>query len=213
MLEALRLEVWEANMDLPKNRLVTMTSGNASGRDHDSGYIVIKPSGVRYDQLKPQDLVIVDLDGNIIEGQLKPSIDTETHLAVYRSMPEVGGMVHTHSPYATSFALLGQPIPVYLTAIADEFGVAVPVGNYAGVGSDAIGREIVRSIGKSPAILMKSHGVFTIGASATAAVKAAVMVEDAAMTVHLALLRGQPEPLPDAEVERLYRQYHSKYGQ
>ena len=201
------------NLELPKQGLVTWTSGNVSGRDRETGYVVIKPSGVRYEDLLPENMVVVDLAGQVIEGPLRPSVDTATHLVVYRERADVGGLVHTHSPYATSFALLGRSIPVYLTAMADEFGAAIPCGDYCQIGGEEIGREIVRAIGRSPAILIRSHGVFTIGPTATAAVKAAVMTEDVAKTVHLAMLLGQPEPLPDDEVERAHRVYVENYGQ
>ena len=213
MLEELRAKVWRMNLELPKSGLVTWTSGNVSGCDRETGYVVIKPSGVRYEEMQLEDLVVVDLEGNIIEGPLKPSVDTETHLYVYRHRPDVGGVVHTHSPYATSLAALGRPIPVYLTAIADEFGGPIPVGAYAQIGGEAIGQEIVRAIGQSPAILMKNHGVFAIGPTPTAATKAAVMVEDAAKTVHLALLLGMPDEIPAEEVARARRRYVEKYGQ
>jgi len=213
LCEKLRREVCAMNLELPKQGLVTWTSGNVSGRDPDTGYVVIKPSGVRYEDLAPESMVVVDLAGRVVEGPLRPSVDTATHLVVYRERPDVGGMVHTHSPYATSFALLGQSIPVYLTAMADEFGTAIPCGAYCEIGGEAIGREIVRSIGDSPAILIKSHGVFTIGPSPTAAVKAAVMAEDVAKTVHLAMLLGKPEPIPEDEVARAHRVYVENYGQ
>jgi L-ribulose-5-phosphate 4-epimerase len=213
MLEGTRDEVWKLNLELPKHNLVAWTSGNVSGRDFDSGLVVIKPSGVPYEELTPHDLVIVDLEGKVVEGTLEPSVDTATHLYVYRHRPDVGGVVHTHSPYATSFAALGRPIPVYLTAIADEFGGPIPMGAYAQIGGEEIGREIVRAIGESPAILMKNHGVFTVGPTPQAAVKAAVMVEDAAKTVHLALLLGTPDLIPDQEVARAHRRYVEKYGQ
>lgn len=213
MLEGLREEVWKLNLELPRHNLVVWTSGNVSGRDFGSGLVVIKPSGVPYDQLTPHDLVIVDLDGQVVEGDLDPSVDTATHLYIYRHRPDVGGVVHTHSAYATSFAALGRPIPVYLTAIADEFGGPIPVGAYAKIGGEEIGREIVRSMGESPAILMKNHGVFTVGPTPQAAVKAAVMVEDAAKTVHLALLMGSPDVIPEEEVARAHRRYLEKYGQ
>jgi len=213
MLEELRYEVWRLHLELPKNHLVTWTSGNVSARDLQTGLVVIKPSGVRYDDLRPEQLVIMDVDGQVIEGTLKPSSDAATHLYIYRHRPDVRGIVHTHSPYATAFAAVGKPIPVYLTAIADEFGGPIPVGGLAMIGGEEIGREVVRSIGGSCAILMKNHGVFTIGASAEAAVKAAVMVEDVARTVYLALTLGQPEEIPADLVARLHRRYTQEYGQ
>jgi L-ribulose-5-phosphate 4-epimerase len=213
LCQALRREVCAMNLELPKQGLVTWTGGNVSGRDPETGYVVIKPSGVRYEDLSPDKLVVVSLDGTVVEGPLKPSVDTATHLYVYRHRPDVGGVVHTHSTYATSFAMLGQAIPVYLTAMADEFGTEIPIGAYCQIGDEQIGQEIVRSIGDSPAILIRSHGVFTIGKSPEAAVKAAVMTEDVAKTVHIALLRGQAEPLPADEVARLHRVYLEHYGQ
>jgi len=213
MLEKLREEVWQMNLELPKNRLVTMTSGNVSGRDKKTGYVVIKPSGISYEDLKPSHIVVVDLEGKIIEGSLKPSVDTPTHLYIYRHRDDVNGIVHTHSNYATSFAALGKSIPVYLTAMADEFGSFIPVGVYAKIGGEEIGEEIINSIGDSSAILMKNHGVFTIGPSAKAALKTAVMLEDIAKTVFLALLQGTPDEIPPEEVKRAHRRYKEKYGQ
>ena len=213
MLDQLRINVCKLNQDLLRYGLVTWTSGNVSGRDPDSNLVVIKPSGVPFEELTPENQVIVDLEGNVIEGTLKPSSDIHAHLYVYRHRPDVMGVVHTHSNYATAFAALGQPIPVYLTAIADEFGGPIPVGGYAKVGNDEIGREIIRSIGHSPAILMKNHGVFTVGPTPTAAVKAAVMTEDVARTVWLALQLGQPEELPEQEVARARHRYVTEYGQ
>lgn len=213
MLEALKQEVWAANMELPRARLVTWTSGNVSGRDPATGLVVIKPSGVRYEQLKPEDMAVVDLAGKRVEGPYKPSVDTTTHLYIYRQRPDVNGVVHTHSPYATAFAAVGRPIPCVLTAIADEFGGPIPVGAYAQIGEEEIGREVVRSIGAVPAILMKNHGVFTIGRTVNDAVKSAVMVEDVARTVFLAYRLGDPEELPAEEVARAHRRYVEKYGQ
>jgi L-ribulose-5-phosphate 4-epimerase len=213
MLQALRTEICKLNQDLLRYGLVTWTSGNASGRDPESELVAIKPSGVPFDDLTPENQVIVDLEGTVVEGTLRPSSDVHAHLYVYRHRPDVMGVVHTHSNYATAFAALGQPIPVYLTAMADEFGGPIPVGAYAKVGDDEIGREIVRSIGDSPAILMKNHGVFAVGRTPTAAVKAAVMVEDIAKTVWLALQLGQPEELPAEEVARARRRYATEYGQ
>jgi L-ribulose-5-phosphate 4-epimerase len=213
MLEALREQVWKLNLDLPKNGLVAWTSGNVSGRDPEMGYVVIKPSGVKYEDLRPEQLVVLDVDGRIIEGNLKPSSDTASHLYIYRHRPDVGGVVHTHSSYATAFAALGKPIPVYLTAIADEFGGPIPCGGFALIGSEEIGQVVVESIGASPAVLLKNHGVFTIGKDAEAAVKAAVMVEDVARTVWLALQLGQPDEISAEAVAKLRHRYTHEYGQ
>jgi len=218
MLEKLRQEICRLHLELPKNGLVTWTSGNVSGRDAETGLVVIKPSGIMYDELTPEDLVILDLNGKIIEGSLKPSSDTSTHLYIYRHLFEVSGIVHTHSPFATAFAAIGKPIPPYLTAICDEFGGPIPVGGFAPIGGEEIGREVVHSIGTSPAILMQNHGVFTIGKSPKAAVKAAVMIEDAARTMYYAYQLGKQmdtEPIPIAPemVARLHRRYKEEYGQ
>ena len=213
LLEKLRNQVFHGNLELPRAGLVTWTSGNVSGRDPETGYVVIKPSGVRYEDMVPEDMVVLDLQGNVVEGRLKPSVDTPTHLYVYRNRRDVNGMVHTHSPFATAFAANGRSIPVYLTAIADEFGGAIPMGAYAQIGGEQIGQEIVRSIGNSHAILMKNHGVFTVGPTVMAAVKAAVMTEDAARTVFYALQIGQPDEIPQDEVKRAHQRYLEKYGQ
>ncbi len=212
-LDELRQQVYEGNCMLPKAGLVTWTSGNVSGRDPETGYVVIKPSGVRYEALRPEDMVVVDLQGKVVMGRLKPSVDAATHLYVYRHRTDVFGMVHTHSTFATAFAAAGKPIPVYLTAMADEFGGPVPLGAYCQIGGEEIGRELVRSIGNSPAILIKSHGVFTVGPSVEAAVKAAVMVEDIAKTVFYASQLGDLQEIPADEVERAHRQYKTGYGQ
>jgi L-ribulose-5-phosphate 4-epimerase len=193
--------------------LVKWTGGNVSARDPQVGYVVIKPSGVRYEDLKPEHLVVVDLDGKVVEGNLKPSSDTASHLYIYRHRPDVNGVVHTHSPYATAFAALGKPIPVYLTAIGDEFGGPIPCGGFALIGGEEIGKVVVESIGNSPAVLLKNHGVFAIGKNAEAAVKAAVMVEDVARTVWLALQIGQPDEIPTEQVARLHDRYIHVYGQ
>jgi L-ribulose-5-phosphate 4-epimerase len=213
LLEGLRREVCAANLMLQKAGLVTWTSGNVSGRDVRTGYVVIKPSGVSYDGMTPEMMVVVNPDGEVIEGAYRPSVDAATHLVVYRHRDDVHAVVHTHSPFATAFAALGRPIPVYLTAMADEFGGPIPCGGYAQIGGEAIGQEILRSIGDSPAILLKNHGVFTIGATPMAAVKAAVMTEDVARTVYYALQMGQPDEIPVDEVQRAHRQYKDHYGQ
>lgn len=213
MLESLREELWRLHLELPRNGLVTWTSGNISARDPETGLVVIKPSGVMYENLRPEHMVILDLEGDCIEGDLKPSSDTASHLVIYRHRPDVNGVVHTHSPYATAFAALGRPIPVYLTAIADEFGGPIPCGGFALIGGEEIGRVVLESIGDSPAVLLKNHGVFTVGPTAKAAVKAAVMVEDVARTVHYALQLGQPDEIPEAEVRKLRTRYTTEYGQ
>jgi L-ribulose-5-phosphate 4-epimerase len=213
LLESLREEVWQLHMELPKNNLVTWTGGNVSARDPETGYVVIKPSGIRYETLHPEHMVIVDLDGGRIEGDLKASSDTDSHLYIYRHRPDVNGVVHTHSPYATAFAAVGKPIPVYLTAQADEFGGPIPCGGFALIGGEDIGRIVVESIGDSMAVLLKQHGVFTIGPTPEAAVKAAVMVEDVARTVWYALQIGQPEEIPPEDVAKLHYRYTHIYGQ
>jgi L-ribulose-5-phosphate 4-epimerase len=213
LLESLRQEICRYHAELPRNNLVSWTSGNVSGRDPASGWVVIKPSGVPYSELTPDNMVVVDLEGRVIEGQMKPSSDTFTHVYVYRHRAEINGVVHTHSTYATAWAAVGKPIPAILTAICDEFGGPIPVGAYAKIGGNEIGQEIIRSIGSSPAILMKNHGVFTIGKSPEAAVKAAVMVEDVARTAYFAYQLGRPDEIPPEEVARAHKRYLEEYGQ
>jgi L-ribulose-5-phosphate 4-epimerase len=213
LLESLRQEICRYHAELPRNNLVSWTSGNVSGRDPASGWVVIKPSGVPYSELTPDNMVVVDLEGRVIEGQLKPSSDTFAHVYIYRHHAEINGVVHTHSTYATAWAAVGKPIPAILTAICDEFGGPIPVGAYAKIGGDEIGQEIIRSIGSSPAILMKNHGVFTIGKSPEAAVKAAVMVEDVARTAYFAYQLGRPDEIPPEEVARAHQRYLEEYGQ
>jgi L-ribulose-5-phosphate 4-epimerase len=213
VLETIREQLYQLHLELPKNNLVTWTGGNVSARDPETGLVAIKPSGVRYEDLRPEHMVVVDLDGVIVEGSLSPSSDTASHLYIYRHRPDVGGVVHTHSAYATAFAALGRPIPVYLTAMADEFGGPIPCGGFALIGGEEIGKVVVESIGSSVACLLKNHGVFTIGVNASAAVKAAVMTEDVARTVWLALQLGQPEEIAPENVEKLHYRYTHVYGQ
>jgi L-ribulose-5-phosphate 4-epimerase len=213
LLEALREQVWKLHLELPRNDLVKWTGGNVSGRDPETGLVVIKPSGVKYPDLKPEHLVVLDVDGKIVEGNLSPSSDTASHLYIYRQRPDVGGIVHTHSPYATAFAAVGKPIPVVLTAIADEFGGPIPVGGFALIGGEEIGKVVVESIGSSPAVLLKNHGVFTIGKNAEAAVKAAIMTEDVARTVWYALALGTPDVISAEDVAKLHDRYTNVYGQ
>lgn len=213
MLEKLKEELLQANLELPRNNLVAWTGGNVSARDLNAGLVVIKPSGVRYEKLRSEDMVVVDLDGNIVEGMLKPSSDTESHLYIYRHRPDVSGIVHTHSRYATAFAALGIPIPCVLTAMADEFGGPIPCGGFALIGGEEIGKVVMESIGQSPAVLLKNHGVFTIGETPFEAVKAAVMTEDAAATVWMAMQLGIPENIPNEDIEKLHERYTHIYGQ
>jgi L-ribulose-5-phosphate 4-epimerase len=213
MLEHLKEEVYKLHLELPKNNLVVWTTGNVSARDPESGLVVIKPSGVRYDELRPEDHIVVNLQGDVVEGDLKPSSDTASHLYIYRHREDVNGVVHTHSPYATAFAAVGQPIPVYLTEMGDEFGCPIPCAGFALIGDEEIGRLVVEHIGSSPAVLLKRHGVFTVGPNAEAAVKAAVMTENVARTVWLALQLGQPEEIPPEDVAKLHDRYIHVYGQ
>ena len=213
MLEQIKADLVRLHAELPRHGLVVWTGGNVSARDPESGLVAIKPSGVRYEDLTAESMVVLDPDGRIVEGTNKPSSDTASHLYIYRHRPDVNGVVHTHSRYATAFAAVGRSIPVYLTAQADEFGGAIPCAGFAMIGDEAIGAQVVETIGQSPAVLLKNHGVFTVGPSATAAVKAAIMTEDVAATVWAALQIGQPDVLPDEVVERLHLRYTTQYGQ
>lgn len=213
MLEALREIVCRQNKALSENGLVLWTSGNVSARDPETGYIVIKPSGVLFCDLTPESLVILDVNGNKIEGALNPSVDTASHLYVYRYRPDVNGIVHTHSPYATSFAIRGESLKIYTTTSAAVFGGAIPVSDFATIGEEEIGREIVEKIGDSEAILIRNHGVFTIGKDSEKALKNAVIIEETAQSVHYAMCRGPMDPLPDETVKRGYDVYHRTYGQ
>ncbi|MEW6577709.1 MAG: L-ribulose-5-phosphate 4-epimerase [Chloroflexota bacterium] len=218
MLEQLRKVVADLHAELPRNNLVTWTSGNVSGRDPATGYVVIKPSGVTFDNLGPHNMVVVDADARVIEGDYKPSSDTATHCYIYRAMPQVGGIVHTHSPYATAWAALGRDIPCVLTAMADEFGGAIPCGGFALIGGEEIGREVVRVLREGPnphslAVIMQNHGVFTVGPTPKAAVKAAVMCEDVARTVFLACQLGEPIPIAPQDIAKLHERYTTVYGQ
>ena len=213
MLERLKEELHQLHLELPRNELVKWTGGNVSARDQETGLVVIKPSGVRYEALRPEDHVVMNLDGEVVEGSLKPSSDTASHLYIYRHREDVNGVVHTHSPYATAFAAVGKPIPCCLTAIADEFGGPVPCADFALIGSEAIGKQVVEHIGLSKAVLLKQHGVFTIGETAAAAVKAAVMVEDVAKAVWLALQIGEVMDIDSESIEKLHNRYTHVYGQ
>jgi L-ribulose-5-phosphate 4-epimerase len=213
MLEKLKEELVGLHLELPKNNLVAWTGGNVSARDAETGLVVIKASGIRYEEMRPEHMVVVDLDGKAVEGDYKPSSDTASHLYIYKNRSDVGGVVHTHSPYATAFAAVGKSIPCVLTAIADEFGGPIPCGGFALIGDEAIGKVVIDSIGKSPAVLLKNHGVFTIGKDAKSAVKAAVMTEDNAKTVWLAMQIGTPGEISPDDVEKLHYRYTHVYGQ
>ncbi|GAA5194650.1 L-ribulose-5-phosphate 4-epimerase [Rugosimonospora acidiphila] len=211
----LRQHVADLHRELPRNALVVWTAGNVSARVPDADLLVIKPSGVGYDELSADNMVVADLDGNLVDGAYKPSSDTAAHAYVYRHMPHIGGVVHTHSTYATAWSARGEAIPCVLTAMADEFGGEIPVGPFALIGDDSIGRGIVETLSghRSPAVLMRSHGVFTIGRSARDAVKAAVMCEDVARTVHIARQLGTPLPIEEHHIDALYARYQNVYGQ
>jgi L-ribulose-5-phosphate 4-epimerase len=214
-VDSMRRQVSDLHAELVRYNLVAWTAGNVSGRVPGTDMFVIKPSGVDYDDLKPDAMIVCDLDGTVLAGDLSPSSDTAAHAYVYREMPEVGGVVHTHSPYATAWAARAEPIPCVLTAMADEFGGEIPIGPFALIGNDDIGRGIVATLrgSRSPAILMQNHGVFTVGRDARAAVKAAVMCEDVARTVHLSRQLGEPLPIGQSDVDRLYDRYQNVYGQ
>jgi L-ribulose-5-phosphate 4-epimerase len=214
-IAALRSEVCALHAELPRNGLVAWTSGNLSARVPGEDLMVIKASGVAYEDLTPDAIVVCALDGTLVDGELSPSSDAATHGFVYREMAEVGGVAHTHSPYATAWAIVGEPIPCVMTAMADEFGGEIPVGPFALIGDEEIGRGVVETLTghRSAAVLMRAHGVFTIGDGPRAAIKAAVMCEDAARTVHLARSLGEIQPLDPEDVDALHDRYQNVYGQ
>jgi L-ribulose-5-phosphate 4-epimerase len=220
--QTLRQEVWEANRRLPVLGLVVMHSGNASGVDRESGLVLIKPSGVDYDALRPEDLAVVTLDGTPVPADhvpdgiatsLRPSVDTPHHLMLYRRDPSVGGVVHTHSNHATAWAAVGKAIPCALSAMADEFGGEIPCAPYVDNEGDHIGEAILAARTRAPAVLLAGHGVFAFDASPMKAVKAAAMVEDAAKTLTIAMGLGAPRPFPPSEIEKWWTRYHETYGQ
>jgi L-ribulose-5-phosphate 4-epimerase len=212
---AARQRVCALHAQLVRNGLVAWTAGNVSERVANAELLVVKPSGVDYDELAADDMVVCDLDGRVVEGALAPSSDTAAHAYIYRAMPEVGGIVHTHSTYASAWAARAEPIPCVLTAMADEFGGEIPVGPFALIGNEDIGEAVVTTLAghRSPAVLLQNHGVFALGRTARDAVKAAVMCEDVARTVHVARQLGEPVPIARADIDRLYHRYQHAYGQ
>ena len=218
-IERTREDVASLHAELVRYGLVVWTGGNVSGRVPGADLFVIKPSGVMYDQLRADNMILCTLDGQVVKGtpgsERSPSSDTAAHAYVYRNMPEVGGVVHTHSPYAVAWAAFGEPIPCVTTAMADEFGGDIPIGPFAIIGDDSIGRGIVETLSghRSRAVLMKNHGPFTIGRDARDAVKAAVMVEDVARSVHYSRQLGTPAPIEPAAIDSLFNRYQNVYGQ
>jgi L-ribulose-5-phosphate 4-epimerase len=213
----LKEQALQANLEIPRRGLAIYTFGNVSAFDADRAVFAIKPSGIAYESLSAADMVVLDVDGNVVEGHLRPSSDTKTHAALYRAFHAlgIGGIVHTHSTYATAWAARREPIPCVLTMVADEFGGEIPVGPFALIGDDSIGRGIVETLrgSRSRAVLMAGHGPFTVGRDARDAVKAAVMLEDVARTVHVSRQLGTPEPLAATDVDALFDRYQNVYGQ
>ncbi|MEX8032231.1 L-ribulose-5-phosphate 4-epimerase [Microbacterium sp. 20-116] len=218
-IDAVRADVAKLHAELVRYNLIVWTGGNVSGRVPGADLFVIKPSGVSYDDLAPENMILCDLDGNAIPGtpgsERSPSSDTAAHAYVYRHMPEVGGVVHTHSTYGVAWAARGEEIPCVITAMADEFGGPIPVGPFAIIGDDSIGRGIVETLRghRSRGVIMQNHGPFTIGTNAKDAVKAAVMLEDVARTVHIAREAGPLIPIPQDKIDALYNRYQNVYGQ
>jgi L-ribulose-5-phosphate 4-epimerase len=214
-IDDLRAQVATLHAELVRYGLVAWTAGNISARVPGEDLMVIKPSGVSYEELTPASIVVCDLDGKLVDGELAPSSDTDAHAYVYRHLPEVHGVVHTHSNYACAWAARAEEIPCALTAMADEFGGPIPLGPFARIGDDSIGRGIVETLTghRSRAVLMQNHGVFSIGPNAKAAVKAAVMCEDVARSTHLARQLGPLVPIPPDDVDALYDRYQNVYGQ
>ncbi len=212
---SLRTQLAALHAELPRNNLVVWTAGNVSARVPGRDLLVIKPSGVSYDNLTAESMMVTDLHGNLVEGSGSPSSDTAAHAYVYRHLPEVGGVVHTHSSYACAWSAIGIPVPCVLTMMADEFGGEIPIGPFALIGDDSIGRGIVETLrhSRSRAVIMRNHGPFTIGRDATEAVKAAVMCEEVCRAVFLARQLGDPVPIPPGDIDALYSRYQNVYGQ
>jgi L-ribulose-5-phosphate 4-epimerase len=215
LLQALREEVCTLHAELPRNNLVAWTSGNISARDAESNLVVIKPSGIRFEHLTAENMVVVDIEGKLVEGNYKASSDTASHCHIYREMPHVHGVVHTHSRYATAFAVVGRSIPCHTTAMGDEFGGEIPCGGFALIGGEEIGEVVVETLqdSRSPSCILQNHGVFAVGPSAEKAVKAAIMTEDNAAIVWLATQLGKPLPIAPSDIDKLFDRYQNVYGQ
>ncbi len=230
MLEQLKLEVYEANMEVERQNLIKYTWGNVSGADHEKGLFVIKPSGVPYETLKVEDMVVCDFDGNVVEGDYNPSSDTKTHAVLYRNYPELGGIVHTHSPWATSWAQAGLDVPVYGTTHADTFYGPVPCARFLtqeeidsgyewNTGSVIVETFTQRNIGilDVPAVLLQGHGPFTWGKTAAEAVMNSVVLEEVCkMNFYTQSLNPEVDKLPNRVLDKHYLRKHGKdayYGQ
>ena len=215
MLEKLRQMVCDLHAELPNNNLVAWTSGNISARDPETNLVVIKPSGIKFPDLTPENMVVVNINGEIVEGEYKASSDTASHCYIYRHTPQVNGIVHTHSRYATAFATHGRSIPCITTAMGDEFGGDIPCGGFALIGGEEIGQVVVETLkdSRSPACLLQSHGVFTVGPTAEKAVKAAIMTEDNAAIAWTSLQMGTPLTIAQSDIDKLYDRYQNVYGQ
>lgn len=211
MYEKEKQLLYEAHLTLEKYGLVAYTSGNVSLRIDDK--VLIKPSGVPYSSLKPSDMVLVDLGGKILDGNMKPSVDTATHLYLYRNIEWAKSIIHTHSTFATVFAVREKPLPVLCTAHADVFGEEIPITEYAPVGSEAIGKAVLKVMGKSGTVLLRKHGVIVVGISIEDALKKAIFLEEVAKMSYFALAKQQVTPLDIDEINKLHQQYHTKYGQ
>ena len=230
MLEKLKEQVYRANMELPKRGLVTYTWGNVSGIDREKGLFVIKPSGVDYDLLKPDDMVVMDLQGNKVEGDLNPSSDTKTHLVLYNAFPGIGGIVHTHSPYAVAWAQAGEDLPCYGTTHADYFYGSVPCARH--LTQEELDEDYERNTGITivetfrergidpkavPAVLCYSHGPFTWGKDADQAVYHSVVLEECAkMGIFTRVLNPHAAPAPQRMLDKHYLRKHGPnayYGQ
>ncbi|MCC6495790.1 MAG: class II aldolase/adducin family protein [Propionibacteriaceae bacterium] len=214
MLAALREEVLAMNQMLPANRLVVWSGGNVSGRDPETGLIVIKPSGLPYDKLTVENLVVTDIDGTVVEGSLKPSVDLGVHRVIYRNRPDVLGICHTHAPYSTSFAVRGEAIPAALTPLVHMLGTDVPCTRYATPGDEDTGEAVLEAVGSTGMVaLVHRHGVFSMGHSASESVKVALYTEEAAMTIRMAQIAGPVTEMDPVEIDRCVNWYKHNYGQ